>query len=445
MLPKKPAKDVTGIVFREHFSSRPAHEMACRMNEEAPCIPFIVCRVSVERKEYPMANFGRNGVVWNWDVPQLEALTVPAANGGTSNDPYGLVIGSVPDLRHGFLPRTLAEGVQGGLKPNRMQMRVLSLINNSPVALLGQLTHPCDFRVNVYRNGIYQGPIAFASLNLSTTLGMAITAANVNTHAQVTPPSMAGILPGVALIIDGGTATQELVYVESTTATTFTAYFTQLHTTSATVQAGLLPYLATDMLPCDAVLAPTTSTTAVSTAGLRIVGLNAVYGVHVGDSVVCDTSTPQETVKVLAMGAVNTTGSAIGSTGSQVCTPASMAGIVVGAPVVCDTGAARETVTATAVTATTFTANFTQTHAANFRLQSDWFQATFLNAHSAGFAITPATTPAIPGQPVLGNGAPFELQAGDVITYMRVSADTTGVATPSCLIQFDWIPSERLK
>jgi hypothetical protein len=65
----------------------------------------------VRARRTPMANFGRNGVVWNWDVPQLEALTVPAATGGTSNDAYGLVIGSVPDLRHGFLPKTLAEGV----------------------------------------------------------------------------------------------------------------------------------------------------------------------------------------------------------------------------------------------------------------------------------------------------------------------------------------------
>jgi hypothetical protein len=247
-----------------------------------------------------------------------------------------------------------------------MQMRVMSLINSSPAALLGQTTHPCDFRINLYRNGIYQGPIAFSSLNLSTTLGTAITASNVNTHAQVTPPSMAGILPGVALVIDGGAATQELVYVESTTATTFTAYFTQLHTTGATVQTGLLPYFATDMLPCDALPAPTTSTNAVSAAGLRIVGLNAVYGVHVGDSLVCDTSTPQETVKVVAMGVVNTTGSTIGSTGSQTCTPGSMAGVVVGAPLVCDAGGSRETAIVTAVTATTFTVTFAQTHAANF-------------------------------------------------------------------------------
>lgn len=57
---------------------------------------------------------------------------------------------------------------------------------------------------------------------------------------------------------------------------------------------------------------------------------------------------------------------AVTSTGSQAVTPASMTGIVVGSVLTIDATGTKETVSVTAITATTFTANFTATHLANF-------------------------------------------------------------------------------
>ncbi len=382
------------------------------------------------------------------DFPQLEVLNLASVTAGTANDLAGSFIAAIPDLGHANLPKGLNEGVQGNKKPNRMALRMASIV--AQAASLGNTTHSCDYRLNVYRNtlgvGVYQGPLAYYPMSVATTIGTAITSSNINSFVQVTPAAMTGIVPGMALLIDSGTSTAELVYVTATTSTKFTAYFTQLHTTAATVKTALTPYLATEMVPCDALLAATTSTNAVSATGAAYVGLTSAYGVHVGDYLLCDTSTPQETVQVTALYAINTTsGTAVGSAGSTVITPTSMAGIFVGTPLVCDTGASGETVVVTAVGSTTFTATFANTHSSGFRIQADVMQATFANTHTSGFTIAPVNTSGITNVPVLANGTPFELRAGDVLTLSRVSSDLTGLVTPAMSVQIDWEPSARYR
>lgn len=65
---------------------------------------------------------------------------------------------------------------------------------------------------------------------VNTTLGTSLHATGI---ATVTPASMAGILVGMALLVDTG-GNQETVYVLSTTATTFTAFFSKTHILTST-------------------------------------------------------------------------------------------------------------------------------------------------------------------------------------------------------------------
>lgn len=110
--------------------------------------------------------------------------------------------------------------------------------------------------------------------------------------------------------------------------------------------------------------------------------------------------------------------------GAVTVTPASIFGIHVGDSLLVDVNAAQETVLVTAVTDTTFT-------------------ATFANSHSGTWAIAAATSPATGAQKALGNGAPFELQEGDVVTVKRISNNVTGLATPNAVAQLDLTASER--
>lgn len=384
--------------------------------------------------------------IYSNDFPQLEGINVASASGGTAADFLRNTICVLPDQRHVFLPKTLAENVQGNLKINRMINRMTGVVSQGTANTLGGTTNNCDVRLLVYRGGLLQGAIAYYPLSISTTIGTAIVAGNINTHVAVTPAAMTGIKPGLALIIDAGTATQEQIYVESTTSTTYTAYCTQLHTTGAAVQTGFIPLLATDILPCDALLANTTSTNAVGSAGSTLVGVTSPYGIHVNDYLVCDTAGSQETVQVAAIAMVDTTsGTAVGAPGAVAITPASMVGIVANAPLIIDTGGSVETVIVTSVTATTFTATFVNTHSSGFRIQSDYITATFVNTHSSGFTIAPASTSGILNVPALANGAPFEMRAGDVLVLARVSNNLTGLATPAFLFQTDWEPSNRYR
>lgn len=72
---------------------------------------------------------------------------------------------------------------------------------------------------------------------VSTTLGTATTAGSIQT---VTPASMAGIIPGMVLRIDSGGGAQEDVVVLSIAATTFTAFFANVHTGAHTVTSTFL-------------------------------------------------------------------------------------------------------------------------------------------------------------------------------------------------------------
>ncbi|MDE3097497.1 MAG: hypothetical protein KGK07_16040 [Chloroflexota bacterium] len=363
-----------------------------------------------------------------------------AATAGTANDfEQALTVVPNPQL---FANGVFLNAVRGGFKPGRMQSLAFLFVNDS-ASVVGIATHTADLRINVYRKGVYQGPVAYYSLSVATTLGTAIVAGNQNTYVAVTPASMAGIVQGGWLVIDAGTATQEYVMVASVTATTFTALFTQLHTTAATVKTTLGQRVATPFLLADALSAAGTTTgNAVGAPGVATVLLASPYGVHVGDALLVDTAANQEQVSVTALASVDTTsGTAVAAPGSVVITPASMASIAVGTPLTIDGDAAHgtaEVVNVTAVTATTFTATFANAHTTGFLVRSENFTATFAKTHASAVAVVAAT-----GKGALANGFPFELQESDVLTLARVSSDLTGIATPAGALQVEWRPSER--
>lgn len=72
---------------------------------------------------------------------------------------------------------------------------------------------------------------------VNTTLSTATTEAGI---IDATPASMSGIAAGNWLLIDGGNADEEAVYVISVTATTFRARFTKTHSSAVTIKQSSL-------------------------------------------------------------------------------------------------------------------------------------------------------------------------------------------------------------
>jgi hypothetical protein len=158
----------------------------------------------------------------------------------------------------------------------------------------------------------------------------------------------------------------------------------------------------------------------VSGSNVTAVFLNS----HLAGAAATSILVPFEPVAFLpAFGPATTTSSSTVASGSHAMTPASMLGIHVGDSLLVDTVAStvQETVVVTAVTNTTFT-------------------ATFANAHS-GSNYPVVTALDVFGKPLLANGPRCEIRPHDVITYNRVSNDTTGIATPVGLLQIEWVPS----
>lgn len=311
------------------------------------------------------------------DMPQLETAIFGALAAGNATDPATeTYIGDVPDPSLFFGPLTANELSRSSLASDRLIVRQAAVISQGAATTSAVAAHPADLRLNVWRNGLLQGCIAYLSLTANTTLGTAIVTANLSLKTAVTPASMAGIMAGMRVAIDAG-GSLEYVTVLSITSTTFTAIFTKTHTTSATVVAVLVPQMAMPLVPAYA--ANTTSSAAVGSVGSTAITPVSIYGIRVGDWVLCDTGAPQETVQVTA-------------------------------------------ITSAPATATTFT-------------------ATFANTHSSGFTIVTTQPPA--GQPQLAvKRIPYELREGDVLTITRVSSDTTGVATPALVARVDWVPSK---
>lgn len=129
---------------------------------------------------------------------------------------------------------------------------------------------------------------------------------------------------------------------------------------------------------------------------------------------------------------VNTNSStAVASTGVATVTPASMSNISVGTQLLVDTGASQETVTVSAVTATTFTANFAQTHSGTWNIVSPPLVSVTYASGTNDTALVPRQTTAL---------VPNVLVAGDILTFKRVSSNATGLASPAVTVKVDWAP-----
>ncbi len=159
---------------------------------------------------------------------------------------------------------------------------------------------------------------------------------------------------------------------------------------------------------------------AVSGSNITAVFLNS----HSGSAAATSILVPFEPVAFLpAFGPASTTSSSTVASGSHAMTPASMLGIHVGDSLLVDTvvSGVQETVVVTAVTNTTFTATFTNAHSG-----TNYPVVTALDAY---------------GKPLLANGPRCEIRPHDVLTYNRVSNNSTGIATPVGLLQLEWVPS----
>lgn len=196
-----------------------------------------------------------------------------------------------------------------------------------------------------------------------------------------------------------------------------------------------------------ALLVNTTTSTAVSSAGSVTITPSAMTNIFVGTQLLVDTGASAETVVVTAVTSTTftatfanthsstwnvvsaplasvtyatTSSSTTITSGVKTVTPASMASIYVGTQLNFSGGTgSAETVVVTAVTSTTFTANFA-------------------NGHSGGYTIAIAEVALVAHQ--LTALAPNKLLPGDILTFARVSSNSTGLASPAVTVQLDWAP-----
>lgn len=251
------------------------------------------------------------------DLPQMESAFYAGLAAGSAADPaQDVIVASVPELRYGFLgTANLNLGIASSLPINSMSVRVASFISQAAANTVGGATNNCDLRLNVYRQGVLQGALGYYPLSVNTTITPAITAGSVQTVALA---SMTGVRPGLALLVDSG-GSAELVYVQATTATTITAYFSKAHSGGAAATTALIPFRPVNF--------------------------------------------------VILAGASTTSSTAVGAPGSATITPATMYGIRVGEQLAITGGTGTaEVVTVTAVTATTFTATFANTHSGTYNI-----------------------------------------------------------------------------
>lgn len=135
---------------------------------------------------------------------------------------------------------------------------------------------------------------------------------------------------------------------------------------------------------------------------------------------------------------VNTsTSTAVSSAGSVAITPSAMTNIFVGTQLLVDSGASAETVVVTAVTSTTFTATFANTHSSTWNIVSaPLVSIAYTSSSVTETALTPHQIAAI---------KPNILLPGDILTFQRVSSNSTGLASPALTVQLDWAPAQRTR
>jgi hypothetical protein len=188
----------------------------------------------------------------------------------------------------------------------------------------------------------------------------------------------------------------------------------------------------------------TSTSTAVSAAGSVTITPASMTGIFVGNPLLVDTSTSQETVIVTAVTATtftatftkthSSTWTIVSTSGAQTIAPASMANIFVGTPLLVDTSTSQETVVVTAVTSTTFTATFANAHSSTWTIASPPLVSIVYS--SSGVTETALT----PHQ--IASLVPNILKPGDVLTFQRVSSNGTGLASPALTVQLDWAPTQ---
>ena len=251
------------------------------------------------------------------DWPQLEAVAIATLAAGSAADPaQDLVVTPLPDMTKRW-PINLGEGMSALSPLNSMTLAEAVFVSGGAANTAGNATNNADLRINLWRNGVLQGCLAYYPLSVATTLGTIVSGQGTVT---VTPASMSGIVQGMALGVDTGSVF-EVVYPYNITATTFTASFQYAHATSATVTTVLVPFLPIPFILTGDV--NTTSSTAIAAPGSTVITPASMYGIHVGDTI-----------------------SITGGTGTA------------------------ENVVVTAVAAKTFTATFANTHSGTYTIQT---------------------------------------------------------------------------
>jgi hypothetical protein len=249
------------------------------------------------------------------DLPFMHYYDLAAIGAGSASDPaQEKIVAGLADLRSSF-PPFLAAGIaagsggltpvgpMGGMADNSMSLRQVGIMNAGAANTTGDATNNCDFRLNLWRNGVLQGCLAYYPLSVNTTIGTAVVSADIGLRKTVTPASMTGIVPGLVVRVDTST-NLEVVTVLSTTATTFDAVFTKTHITSAAVVTELRQ---NQMIPW--VLPAGVNTTAPSTiaAGVRTPTPASMYGIRVGDTLLIDTVASGVQERVVVTSVTNTT------------------------------------------------------------------------------------------------------------------------------------------
>ncbi len=133
-----------------------------------------------------------------------------------------------------------------------------------------------------------------------------------------------------------------------------------------------------------------------------------------------------------ALNIINTTSATTISASSMAVTPASMAGIQVGTLLYISGGTgSAETVQVTAISGGTFTATFANSHSGAYTITSTYLVAVDYNGSGVTeTAYTPHQLQPAIVQPVKG---------GDILTFQRLSSDSTGLASPAVTVTLEYV------
>ncbi len=223
---------------------------------------------------------------------------------------------------------------------------------------------------------IADGGTTSAADPTSTSSSLAV-AANAGV-VMVTPAVMQPyIVPNAFVVINQGLPDEETVEVTSTTATTFTAAFTNAHPNGFTIDAASTASVAAIAAGTGVVVTPTVMAPYIVPNASLVINQGEPDQEVVQVSSTTSTSfTANFTSSYLEDATIDLAGSVPGT--GIVVTPAAMESYIVpNASLVIDKGQPdEETVTVTSVTATTFTADFTRAHPSGFTITSPSSTAT---------------------------------------------------------------------